>query len=92
MSLENDGIVIEGDENLLQHATAYYAELFGPPIEYDVSIDSSIGDNITCVSELENKFLYRPFSKNEIKEALWQMEKNKAVGPDKIPIEFYQGY
>jgi hypothetical protein len=34
--------------------------------------------------------LTQPFSKTEIKEALFQMEKNKAIGPDKIPIEFYQ--
>lgn len=30
------------------------------------------------------------FSESEIKNALDQMEKNKAAGPDKIPIEFYQ--
>ena len=32
----------------------------------------------------------QPFSEIEIKEALFQIEKNKAAGPDKIPIEFYQ--
>jgi hypothetical protein len=34
--------------------------------------------------------LIRPFSEEEIKEALFQMEKNKVVGPDNIPVEFYQ--
>lgn len=88
--LEKDGLVIEGNENLLQHATEYYAELFGPPVEYDVHMDPGIWENIVCVSETDNAFLCRPFSENEIKEALWQMESNKAAGPDKIPIEFYQ--
>ena len=34
--------------------------------------------------------LTKPFSETEIKAALFQMERNKAAGPDKIPIEFYQ--
>jgi mannosylglycoprotein endo-beta-mannosidase len=29
-------------------------------------------------------------SETEIKNALFLMERNKAPGPDKIPIEFYQ--
>jgi hypothetical protein len=28
----------------------------------------------------------------EIKDALFRMEKHKAAGLDKIPIEFYQAY
>ena len=30
ISLDKDGLIIEGDENLLQHATEYYSDLFGP--------------------------------------------------------------
>ena len=37
----------------------------------------------------ENVELTKPFSESEIKEALDQMERNKAAGPDSIPIEFY---
>jgi len=42
------------------------------------------------VYEEDNTTLIKPFSESEIKNALFQMEKNKAAGPDKIPIEFYQ--
>ena len=38
ISLEKDGCMIEGDENLLKHASEYYSDLFGPPIE----------DNLRC--------------------------------------------
>lgn len=38
----------------------------------------------------DNEELTKPFSESEIKVALFQMEKNKAAGPDRIPIEFYQ--
>jgi hypothetical protein len=34
--------------------------------------------------------LDRPFSEEEIKSVIDQMEKNKAAGPDGFPIEFYQ--
>ena len=42
------------------------------------------------VNEEENSALTKPFTEEEIKSALVMMEKNKAAGPDKIPIEFYQ--
>jgi hypothetical protein len=38
----------------------------------------------------DNMELVKPFYEEEIKSALFQMETNKAVGPDGIPIEFYQ--
>ena len=34
--------------------------------------------------------LIMPFTEHEVKTTLFQMEKNKAAGPDRIPIEFYQ--
>ena len=91
LSLEYDGQLIEGDDNLVNHASDYYADLFGPPIEYDVRLDPDLWEGVPTISDTENTFLCRPFSDEEIKGALDLMEKNKAAGPDKIPIEFYQG-
>lgn len=85
MNLEKDGQLIEGDEKLLDLASEYYSEFFGPPIEYEIQMDPEIWDNV-----VENALLCRPLSENEIKETLWQMEKNKTDRPDKVPIEFYQ--
>lgn len=82
--------MIEGDENLLKHASDYYSDLFGPPIEYDVQLDPLLWDELPKVTKEENDFLCRPFSEKEIKDALFQMEKNKDAGPVKIPIEFFQ--
>jgi mannosylglycoprotein endo-beta-mannosidase len=42
ISLENDGEQIEGDENLLKHATEYYTTLFGPEQDYNIHIDQSL--------------------------------------------------
>jgi hypothetical protein len=38
--------MIEGEEILLQHATDYYAKLFGPAPEFDVQLDPSIWYNL----------------------------------------------
>jgi hypothetical protein len=77
ISLESEGQMIEGDENILKHATEYYTDLFGPPIEYDVQMDSDIWTNIPRVSDSDNEILCKPFSEQEIKNALDQMEKIK---------------
>lgn len=77
-------------EKLLEHATEYYRELFGPESEYDIQLDPSIWDNVESLNEVDNDCLCRPFSEIEITDALFLMERNKAPGPDKIPIEFYQ--
>jgi hypothetical protein len=45
ISLENDGEQIEGDENLLKHATKYYTTLFGHEQDYNIHIDQSLWGN-----------------------------------------------
>jgi hypothetical protein len=49
ISLEHDGNTIEGDENLLKHATEYYAELFGPEVEHNVQIYQSLWNELEQV-------------------------------------------
>lgn len=90
LSFEHEGVAIEGDENLLAHATAYYSDLFGPAPDFNIQLDESIWDGSAHISETENEQLCSPFFETEIWTALSQMEKNKATGPDSIPIEFYQ--
>jgi hypothetical protein len=90
LSLEHGENTIEGDENLLAHATEYYSELFGPAPKFNIQINESLWEGAIRLSESDNDQLCRPFSETEIWNALSQMEKNKAAGLDNIPIEFYQ--
>lgn len=48
-----------------------------------------IGD-IPRVSEEENAILRASFTEGEVKEAIFQMEHNKSLGPNGSPAEFYQ--
>jgi hypothetical protein len=81
---------IEGEDNLLKHATDYYKCLFGHVAGSDITLHSDLWEDGEKVSDSDNDEITKPFSESEIKEALVQMEKNKAAGPVGIPIEFYQ--
>lgn len=69
--LEKDGEIIEGDDNLLKHASEYYVDLFGLVPQHDIHLDASIWNNCYKLSETDNRKLCLPFSKTEIKEALF---------------------
>jgi hypothetical protein len=88
--LESEYAVINGTEALLAHATNYYKSMFGPGDGNMFVLDPSIWREDECVNGMDNYELTKPFSEDEIKEALFQMEKNKAAGPDGLSIEFYQ--
>lgn len=86
--LEKDENLIEGDKNLLTHATGYYTKLFGPTRGFNIQMNANIMDEIEQSSESDNEDLCRPFSESEIKAALFQREKNKVVILDSIPISY----
>jgi hypothetical protein len=88
--LEQDDGTIVADKELKRYITRYYKNLFGQPMESDISLEESRIDGISQVTENENEILTAPFTMDEIKEAVFQMEHNKASGPDGFPAEFYQ--
>lgn len=88
--LENEGEVITGDEEIVKQAINYYKNLFGPSNDPMFSMDPSCWVVNEKVSDVENEMLIRNFSEEEIKNAIFSMETNTALGPDHIPIEFFQ--
>ena len=63
--------------------------MFGHPDENDISLVESRIDDIPQVTEIGNEILISAFTEIEVKEAVFQMEHNKAPGPDGFPAEFY---
>ena len=88
--LEREDGIIVGDEQLKSYITDYYKGLFGPSEDNTISLQENLTDDIPQVSSAENDILISPFSEQEIREAVFQMEHNKAPGPDGFPAEFYQ--
>jgi exonuclease III len=88
--LEQDEGTIVGQENLKNYITEYYKGLFGAPEKNNCVMDESMTQDIPQISMEENDILSAPFNEKEIFEAISNMEKNKAPGPDGFPAEFYQ--
>ena len=84
--------MIEGHDQLKEYITSYYKGLVGAPEEGNFTLDETRTDDITQVTPEENNFLIAPFSEEEISKAVFQMEHNKALGPDGFPVEFYQHF
>jgi hypothetical protein len=61
-------------------------------MESSFSLDEIQTDDIPQVSMEENGLVTAPYSEDEVKKAIYQMEHNKAPGPDGFPAEFYQTF
>jgi hypothetical protein len=83
-------MVIKGEQALKDYITSYYKDLFGSPKRSSFSLDESRVEDIVQVSQEENDLIVRLFIFNEVREAIFQMEHNKAPGPNGFPAEFYQ--
>jgi hypothetical protein len=75
---------------LMKEATDYYKTLFGPGTGNMFEIDPNLWHENVNVREDEK--LTKPFSEDEIRQALFSMERNKAARPDGFSIEFYQAF
>jgi hypothetical protein len=89
-SLDDNGTLVEGTNDLLKHATAYYKDLFGPAPGNMFKLSSNLWSMDETLSVEDNRDLTRPFSEEEMKNAMFAMKTNRAPGPDNIPTEFYQ--
>jgi hypothetical protein len=90
VQLEHEEGIIVGDANLNNYITEYYKGLFGPHTLNSFSMDETIRLDIPQVSSEENELLTAPFSEEEVKMAVLDMEHNKAPSPDGFPADFYQ--
>lgn len=69
---------------------SYYKGLFGPPYVNGVSLQEDRNEDISQVSSTKNEILASPFFEQEIRDVFFQMEHNKAPGPDGFPAEIYK--
>jgi hypothetical protein len=89
-SLKKGDSIVLGDAALLEHATAFYKDLFGPVIDSGIRLSGDVWSDEEKLNDVDRAGLDMNFSLEEIKDVIDHMEKNKAAGPDGFPIEFYQ--
>jgi len=82
--------VIEGQDNLKTFITNYYKTLFGSSQRNEFSLDESQIEDVPRINEEENKMLIAEFTEREVREVIFQMKHNKALGPDGFPMEIFQ--
>jgi hypothetical protein len=87
-SLKDNDVLIEGTCDLISHATAYYKSLFGPAAGNILDFDANMWKPHEKLSEEDNLAHARPFTLEEVKNALFSMAPNKALVLITSPLSF----
>jgi hypothetical protein len=87
--VNEDNIEVTGQSDLCAVAMNYFDHLFKSNSTVHEPVLSLIGPKIT---QDDNEKLLAPISKEELKEALFQMHPDKAPGPDGFNPTFYQHF
>jgi hypothetical protein len=61
-------------------------------VQSDFDLHENLWSKEEKVKQEDNCSLIKPFDEEEIKVAIFQMDKNKAAGPDGMPAERLLGY
>lgn len=70
----------------MEYITKFYKNLFGHAQGASMSLDMN---DFTKIKEEDRECLTKEISKEEVKNVIDEMRKNRAPGPDGFPIEFY---
>jgi hypothetical protein len=81
--------LISGQHNLCEVARNYFQELFSPKGGVMDPVLSLISPRVTVE---DNAMLVAPFTKEEVRLALFQMHPDKSPGPDGFNPAFYQNF
>jgi hypothetical protein len=91
-SLDQANGIVEGQANLKAYITRFYKDFFGEPEVISFTLEEDRIFDIPQVTHTENGILTTPFTEQEVQEAIFDMEHNKAPGPDGFLAEFYQKF
>ena len=90
--LEGPDCPIHSTKDMLEVATNFYKDLFG----FEPKPNIHLGDHFWSAEELftdaENDILEKPFTQDEIREAIMGSYANGASGPDGLSFLFYQTF
>jgi hypothetical protein len=78
--------------DILRVAAKYYKELFGWENRGTFSLNNQFWEPRNRVSPMENIALTSPFSKKEIKEAVFDSYVEGTPGPDRLSFLFTKNY
>ena len=73
-----------------QLASEYFAQLFATSQPPNIQEVTELVDRV--VTPQMNEDLFRPFTADEVRKALFQIHPSKALGPDGMSLLFFQKY
>ena len=91
-SLKGSNGETNNNKEMLQLAVDFYKNLFGFEEKLDIHLSDHFWDIGEKLTQEENNILEEPFSKQEIKEAVFSSYSDGAPGPDGFSFIFYQRF
>lgn len=90
--LESDGQEIIDTQQLKEHVTNYYKQLFGSAETANMHLDQNFWSSSQRLDQANNDQLVRPFSLEELDTTMKEMKNNTAPGPDGFSVEFFKAF
>eukprot|EP00253_Pinus_taeda_P003653 PITA_03653 len=88
-----DGIVTKGFAQVKEDVETHFQRLYIEDGMRDEAISNDFLSQIaSLVNEDNSSNLMKPFTEEEISNAIWDMEPDKAPGPDGFSAHFYRAY
>lgn len=93
-SLEHEDRMLTDPDELKDHITKFYRELFGSEQRGGIRLRDDIwaGRGRGRLSETESLELVQPFTMEELELSVKEMNTNTALGPDGFPVGFYKTF
>lgn len=85
-ALEGPNGVIKDDQGMLKVVVGFYKDLFKKENRGNISLGENFWSEIDKITQEENDILSAPFTKNEIKEAIFSCYVEGSLGPDALPF------
>jgi hypothetical protein len=83
---------VEDQTGIIRIAVNFYQNLFGAEKDIGITLGPDVWGLGDLVTQEENEMLCAPFSKEEIKEAVFSSYSEGAPSPDGLPFLFYQKF
>ena len=82
----NDGTICKEQSRILKEKMNFYKELYAKDPKVNFNVENKYG---VFTTDAQKVMLATPLTKEEIRKALFSMQKGKVCGSDGLPVEFY---
>jgi hypothetical protein len=89
IELETDRGVVKTQEEIMNHVTVFYKNLFGSQPHCQLRLDNNFWLEGRTLPHDEKENLIKPFLEEEVKKAIFEMRVDSAPGPNGFGVQFF---